>query len=82
MKKICINYENSFTNLIFDDDDSNLEEYTNELSKVLEVSKVTILETSEGNLILRPHKIMSISVTEEELPKIKSVEEEDVIRDA
>ncbi len=49
---------------LFDDDDSNLSEFTKRLSDALEVDKVISLETTSGNVILRPSKISFIKVTE------------------
>jgi len=51
--------------LIEDENDDDLSEYTNNLSKLLSIGNVTILETSSSTVILRPHQITSIVVTEE-----------------
>jgi len=57
--------------IIEDKDDSELTEYTQNLSKLLSVGHVTILETSESNHIVRPYQIVSISVIEEGTRKRK-----------
>ena len=54
---------------ILDLDNSSLEEYTKNLSSILESSKVSILETSTGNLVLRPSKITGLLVVEEKVSK-------------
>lgn len=66
-----------------DIDSSPLENYSKVLSGILESSNVSILETTEGHLILRPSKITGILVTEEksarESKKLPKVEKEDIL---
>lgn len=65
MKKILINLTDSYTLELIDDDNTELSEYTKELSSVLQSNTVTILELSTGHIIIRPNKVLSIQVTEE-----------------
>ncbi|MCK5616085.1 hypothetical protein KAR91_80220 [Candidatus Pacearchaeota archaeon] len=62
MKVITIFQENASPLCLTDNDTSDLSEYTNEISRLLEISNVTILETSSGNAIIRPHKVTGIEV--------------------
>jgi len=72
MKKIIkILQMNAEPLIIEEQDDSELNEYTKKLSKILSVGHVAILETTESNHIVRPQKIVSISITEEGTRKRK-----------
>jgi len=72
MKKIIKILQSNVEPLIIEDiDDTELDEYTQNLSKLLSVGNVTIIETSESSHIIRPQKIVSITVTEEGKPKRK-----------
>ena len=72
MKKIIKILQTNVEPLIIEDqDDSELNEYTQKLSKLLSVGHVTILETSDSNHIVRPHQIVSISIIEEGVKKRK-----------
>lgn len=62
MKQIVIHQENSHPLYIVDEDETQIDEYSKRLSVILEASNVTILETSSGCVILRPHRINSIEV--------------------
>lgn len=64
MKKIEIGLERG-TIIIKDDDNSNISSYTKELSKILEATKICILETTEKNIILKPSEISHIIVSED-----------------
>jgi len=95
MKKIIkILQPNTEPLIIEDENDDNLNEYTQELSKLLSVGNVVILETSNSNVIIRPHQITSIVVNEEgkrkrvykkrtpkEEPKKSDSKTEDIITD-
>ena len=70
MKKIIIYNDESKELTLIDDDDTELTAYTKQVSKIMESTKVCILETSSGNTILKPSKINSIFVTELSLPEI------------
>jgi hypothetical protein len=64
MKEITI-FQKDNPPIRFTDDDSNaVAEYTQQMSSLLEVNNVTILETSSGSIIIRPHTISSIEVRE------------------
>jgi hypothetical protein len=82
--------------ILIDEDETSLDEYTHKLSALLELSKVSILSVTSGNFIVRPHKIISILVsegdtdeirelnnTEYDAPEVKKEEEEheDIITD-
>lgn len=87
MKKIVIIYKNAEPFVLNDNDNSDITSYSKELTKVMELSKICILETSEGSIILRPSEIASIFVKDFELGKgiVKQenneTKKEDVIRD-
>ena len=70
MKKIIIYNDESKELILIDDDDTELTAYTKQVSKIMESTKVCILETSSGNTILKPSKINSIFITELPLPEI------------
>lgn len=93
MKKIVIHQENSDTITLLDEDSTNLDSYSNDMVKILESQKICIVETTSGNILLKPAKIISIFVTELEetnnikkdskikKEKNKNETKEDVIRD-
>ena len=62
MKIIKIFQENNETVELIDDDDTDIVDYTDQLKNLFESSDVMILETSSGSIIIRPHKINSILV--------------------
>ncbi len=62
MKEITIFQENNPPISFTDEDGNDLNKYTQELSSLLEVNNVIILETSSGSVIIRPHTISSIEV--------------------
>ena len=65
MKRIVIcQVDNVYINVL-DNDDSPLQDYTKEISSIMELNNIAILETSQGNVILRPSKILSIQVYDE-----------------
>jgi hypothetical protein len=64
MKKIVIYQENSETLTLLDNDDSDINLYSKEISKILELSKVCIISTTSGNAVIKPSKIKSILVSE------------------
>jgi len=79
MKKIIKILQSNVEPLIIEDiDDTELNEYTQTLSKLLSVGNVTIIETSESSHIIRPQKIVSITVTEEGKPKRKYTKKKNV----
>lgn len=64
MKVIKIIYENADPIEVRDHDEQDLASYAKNLSKLLEVSNVTILETTSGSVIVRPSRVCSILVSE------------------
>lgn len=54
---------------LLDIDNSPVDEYSKQLSSLLESSKVTILNTSSGSFILRPSKVVGILVSENPVRK-------------
>ena len=79
MKKIIKILQSNVEPLIIEDqDDTNLNEYIQNLSKLLSVGNVTIIEASDSSHIIRPQKIVSITVTEEGKPKRKYTKKKDI----
>ena len=69
MKKISI-YQKDFNIIeMLDDDPGDVTLYTKEISKLMEFSKVCILELTSGNIIIKPSEISSIIITELENKK-------------
>jgi len=64
MKEIRIFQGGMSPIVILDDDKSKLDSYTKRISAVLEMGNVAIIQTSTGNVVVRPHKIESILVNE------------------
>lgn len=79
MKKIIKILQSNVEPLIIEDiDDTNLTEYSQNLSKLLSAGHVSIIETSSGANIIRPQKIVSITITEEGKPKRKYTKKKDI----
>ena len=74
MKKIVIYQKQLEPLIIIDYDNTNREDYTKELIKLVESTKVCILETSHVNVIIKPSEISSIIV--EELSENKELQSE------
>lgn len=64
MKTIIINLENSNSIVVEDDDNSNIEEYIKNLTKVLESNNISIIHTTTSSIIIRPNKIISVVVND------------------
>ena len=64
MKLIKIIHESADSIEIKDEDGQDLSSYVTNLSKLLEASNVSILETTSGSVIIRPSRICSIVVSE------------------
>jgi len=64
MKRITIFQEGSSPIAIDDSDEQKIEQYTRELSKLLESNNVAILHTTSSSIIIRPNKISSIVVSD------------------
>ena len=75
--KILNVYQNgsSIPITLIDDDNSNLNEYSKKVSDILESKNVVILSVSSGSLVIRPHTITSILISDDE--EIKPNEEID-----
>jgi len=68
MKEVTIFQENiEPIKFIDNNDDSSIDEYSNDLSKLLKYNKISIISTDKESAIIRPSKIISISVREIEL---------------
>lgn len=65
MKIIKIFQENNEIIELIDNDDTNRVEYTAQLKNIFESNDVMILETSSGSVIIRPHKINAILVSDD-----------------
>lgn len=74
MKKIIIVKENGESLITHDNDDSDILEYSSKLSELMNASHISILETSEKILIVRPNKIEAIEVSEVEIKNIKPIQ--------
>lgn len=64
MKKITITYESGNDKIIYDEDDTDILEYSKKISGLMSASNVSLLETSERVVVIRPHKIEAIDVIE------------------
>lgn len=65
MKIIKIFQENNEIVELIDNDDTNRIDYTSQLKNIFESNDVIILETSSGSMIVRPHKIISILIVDD-----------------
>ena len=74
MKRILIFQENTSAVEVYDDDDTELGEYTKEVSQILENANVSILKTSTSSVVLRPSKITSILVQPMEDPPVPDID--------
>ena len=89
MKLITIFQDGGQNIIINDNDNSNLQEYSKNISSLLEFSNISILHTSNSSTILRPSKILSIHVdkiqeitnTNDEKEEPKQEEQIDIITD-
>lgn len=85
MKEITIFQENIEPLILNDsEDETDLNTYTQELSNLLELSTLTILNISSCSIILRPSKINSIkvrNVDNKELEESQSKQNENIITD-
>lgn len=73
MKKIMI-YTNEKSEItLIDDDDTDLSTYTKQISRIMEMSKICILETTSGTVVLKPSRINCINVLELSLPEVSEI---------
>jgi len=63
MKRITIFQDGLPPVAIDDSDDQAIDQYTRQLSKLLENNNISILHASSSSMIIRPNKISSIVVT-------------------
>lgn len=94
MKVITLYQENSEPLILHDEDKEDKKKYAEQLSNLLSHHTITILETSHSVAIIRPSKVTSIKVDEEQNTKQESDkpnvpvppppvgEQEDIITDA
>jgi len=64
MKKIEILHDDNKAVILEDDDNSNITEYTEKITRIFELSNITTIFTSSGAYIVRPYKIKGIFVRE------------------
>lgn len=67
MRKIKIYQRDSQQIELFDESDMNFDDYCKELSKLFNISNVSILKTSTQTFIVRPSQITGIVVEEENM---------------
>jgi hypothetical protein len=75
VRKITIAQENGLIE-IADEDNTSLEECIKELSKIFSAQNVVLLESSETSVLLRPSKVLWISIK-----NVKPKQEEDIVTD-
>ena len=76
MKEIVIYQEKMEPLIIEDEDEKELEEYTDNLTKLFDVNNVIVLKCTSGNYILRPHKIVSMKVLENKKVEVDVIGDE------
>lgn len=92
MKQIIIEKKNGPSIILTDDDNSEISTYTKKCSKLLDLSTISIIETSSSCVVVRPNDISSIQISEinNELNTIEKpdvptpkgpIETEDIITD-
>jgi hypothetical protein len=64
MKQILIEKKNGPPIILTDDDDTEISDYTKKCSELLELSNVSIIETSSSSAIIRPKEVTSIVISE------------------
>jgi len=67
MKRIRIFQENAEPVELVDNDESDLQTYTNSLTRLFEASHIVTLETDSQTFICRPSKINSILISTESM---------------
>jgi len=66
MRKITIYQKGSSNVEILDDSDMNIDEYCQELSRLFQMTNVSILKTSHSTFIGRPSQLTGIVVEDEQ----------------
>lgn len=81
MKKVIIYQENVEPIVLFDQDEASLEDYSERLSSVFQGVNISLLKVTSGTVVLRPHKLVCVLVSEES--EESKVEEEslDIVSD-
>ncbi len=64
MRKIIISSDHIPNIEVFDDSDTDFDQYCEELTKLFQESNITILKTSNSTTIIRPSKLVGIEVIE------------------
>ena len=75
MKKLVIYQENNEPIVLFDNDNLKIETYCKEAEKVFHSQTISTIHTTEGSLVLRPGKLLSIlvqDILDQDLEKIES----------
>jgi hypothetical protein len=85
MRRITVYQKDSDSVELLDDSDTNLEEYCRELSKLFQMTNVSILKTSHSTFIGRPSQLIGIVVEDtdtgeimEETPEVENTTEGDI----
>ena len=90
MKKIIVYQEGVEKIELFDDKDEGLGSFAQKVSQLLKASTISIINTSDASLIVRPSKVISIlikdqskivEVTPPKKTKVKKKEKVDIITD-
>ena len=90
MKKIIVYQEGVEKIELFDDQDDVLGAFAQRVSQLLKASTVSIINTTDASLIVRPSKVISIlikdesetvNVTPSKTTKVKKKEKVDIITD-
>ena len=77
MKKITIYQQGSSSVEILDDSDLPLDGYCQELSRLFQMSNISILKTSQSTFIGRPSQLTGIVVEDTETEVVKIIPETD-----
>jgi len=76
MRKITICQQESDSIVVYDNSEDPIDEYSEELSKLMKMGSISILKTSESSVVLRPSKITGLVVEDIENIKNEEIEEE------
>jgi len=76
MKRIVIFQEGSNTVELLDDDGSDVPNYAERLSDLLQVGNVSIINTTGGSLVVRPSKITSVLIQDHKEPPKKPIKKD------
>lgn len=76
MKRILIFQENTSVIEVYDSDKTNCDEFSKNLTQLLQSDNITVLNTSESSVILRPSKVVSIVVQPIQDPQVNDTSQE------